>query len=86
MIREVWQAAFGEDVTTKPKSGPDQHRVLCPFHHERNPSCDVSIRKDAFICRSCGKKGGYLDVVVLAGYADTRASAARWLENHGVRL
>ena len=86
MIDRVWQAVFGETVATKRRTGPDQYRVLCPFHVERHPSCDVSLAKNTFICRSCGAAGGYLDLVIRAGNASTRAEAARWLERHGVRL
>jgi len=86
MIREVWQACFGQDVTAAKKSGPNQYRVLCPFHSEKSPSCDVEIVKNVFTCRSCEAHGGYLDVVVLAGNAANRREAHEWLERHGVRL
>jgi len=84
MIAEVWAAVYGEELASKRRSGPDQVRVLCPWHPERHPSCDISLRKNAFICRSCGAQGGYLDVVVLAGFAHDRREAAKWLERRGI--
>jgi len=86
LIRSAWQACFGEDITQKRRTGPDQFRAFCPSHSERNPSCDVSIAKDAWICRACGASGGYLALVIAAGYATTKGEAASWLERHGVRL
>ena len=86
MIREVWQAVFGEDITARKASGRNQFRVVCPFHDDHSPSCDVSTAKDAFVCRSCGAAGGYLDVVVRAGFADSRRSAVEWLQRRGLRV
>ena len=86
MIEDVWLLAFGESLAGKRRSGPDQVRVVCPFHDDHSPSCDVSLAKDAFFCRSCEAKGGYLDVIVRAGYASSRSEAAAWLERRGVRL
>ena len=84
MIADVWLLAFGE--TLHPNGKPNI-RVTCPFHSpDRHPSCDVSLAKDAFCCRSCGASGGYLDVVVRAGLADTRHEAAKWLERRGLRV
>jgi hypothetical protein len=83
-IRTVWKAVFNEDVTGGKKSGPEQFRVICPFHHDHAPSCDVSLAKDAFICRSCGAHGGYLYVVIRAGYAENNREAMAWLERRGV--
>ena len=85
MIERVWFAVFGESLADKRRSGPKQVRVICPFHQDRSPSCDVSLAKDAFFCRSCGAAGGYLDVVVKAGLADSRRDAAAWLERRGVK-
>lgn len=86
MIERVWFAVFGESIATKRQTGPKQFRVLCPFHREHHPSCDVSLLKNTFFCRSCGASGGYLDVVIRAGNADNRREAAAWLKNHGVHL
>ena len=82
-IRRTWILLFGCDPVTGRKSGPDQRRVLCPFHSERNPSCDVSLSKNAFICRSCNARGGTLDVVIRSRRATTRSEAAQWLRDHG---
>lgn len=82
-IRQTWIFCFWDDPATHKKSGLNQYSVLCPFHAERHPSCDVSLEKNVFICRSCGAKGGALDTIILAGYAQTRSEAAKWLEARG---
>ncbi len=85
-IREVFRAAFGEDVAQGRKSGPNQYRVRCAFHHDKNPSLDVDTAKNVYCCRSvnCGAQGGCLDLIVQAGYADDYASAAKWLRARGL--
>lgn len=85
MIEKVWLRLYGEDVTTKKRTGPQQFRVLCAFHEDRHPSCDISVAKDAFICRSCGAAGGYLDVIIREGLALNRSDAMRWIERNGLK-
>ena len=86
VIRDVWLAVFGNDPISGHLSAEDQYRVLCPFHSERIPSCDVHLGKNAFTCRSCGASGGVLDVVVLEGLAKNRGGAMAWLKERGVRI
>ena len=38
-------------------------KVNCPFHHDRNPSCQ--IYDDGFYCFGCGKGGSAIDYVML---------------------
>jgi hypothetical protein len=86
LIEQVWLAVFGERLSEKKRSAPDQARVVCPFHADHSPSCDVNLAKNVFFCRSCGAKGGYLDVVIRAGFASTRREAATWLQRRGLTL
>ncbi len=83
MIARVWFAVFGESLEGR-KVQRGEVRVLCPFHLERSPSCDVHLAKNSFICRSCGAAGGCLDVVVKSGNASDRREAASWLKARGV--
>lgn len=85
-IQQVWKAVFGEDVCAARAVGTDQRRVLCPFHSESLPSCDVSLAKNAYYCRSCGASGGAFSVVVRAGLANSNAEAVTWLRQHGVSV
>lgn len=80
-IARVWRALYGDDVTDGTRSAPDQYRVTCPFHHDRNPSCDVSTRKDTFVCRSCGAGGGVCDLVERELQID-HAAALAWMATH----
>ena len=32
VIREVWKAVWGDDVTVAKRSAANQHRVRCPYH------------------------------------------------------
>lgn len=85
MIRKVWQAVFGEDVVdVGNRSAYNQYRVSCPFHTDSRPSCDVDVDKEVFFCRACPAHGGCLDVVVLAGNANTRREAVNWLQRRGI--
>ena len=40
-------------------------RVLCPWHSDRAPSCDVTIKRGRLVarCRSCGEGGDVLSIV-----------------------
>lgn len=46
----------------------DRVRVLCPWHAERSPSCDLARRdgRVVAICRSCGDGGDLFDLVAAA--------------------
>lgn len=85
VIEDVWRLAFGESLREKKSSANGRVRVTCPFHDDQHPSCDVSLTKDVFYCRSCEAGGGYLDVIVRAGYAADHREAAAWLERRGLR-
>jgi hypothetical protein len=86
-IREVFSAAFGDDVTKGRRSGPNQFRTRCVFHSpDAHPSLDVDLSKNVYCCRSvnCGAAGGTLDLVVAAGYASDHSGAAKWLWARGL--
>lgn len=77
-IRDVWRLLYGEDVTGGTKVTAEQYRLRCPFHADQHPSCDVSLAKDTWFCRSCGIGGGKLDLVQRElGVSHDRAGA--WL-------
>lgn len=79
-IANVWQQLYGEDLATKPiKAG--QVRVHCPFHRDHNPSCDVHLDKDTFLCRSCGTGGGIL-TLVQRELGISGESVKAWLRAH----
>jgi len=37
--------------------GRDELRIRCPYHEDNSPSCDISLRKLEFVCRSCQVSG-----------------------------
>jgi DNA primase len=45
------------------QSSRAQHFVLCPFHHETDPSCRIDHVRNRFRCFGCGAKGSILDFV-----------------------
>lgn len=84
MIRRIWQALWNEDITSRRQTGKNQYRTTCPFHEDSHPSCDVDLDKNVFLCRSCKAKGGFLDAIILAGYARNRDEAKQWLYTRGI--
>lgn len=78
-IAKTYELATGNLVGVE-RSG--RYLVICPSreHSDTHPSCHLTPAREAWICRSCGAKGGKLDLVVAAGHVDDRAGAARWLE------
>lgn len=46
-----------------PTSNPMKMTGLCPFHNDHNPSLQVSLDKEKFICWACGAHGDAIDFV-----------------------
>lgn len=44
-------------------SGEWQIKVLCPFHADKNPSMQVSLRTGVFYCFACGEHGNLVDLI-----------------------
>jgi DNA primase len=79
-IRDVWRVLYGEDVVHGRRIGAQQYRVRCPFHADSNPSCDVSLAKDTWICRAGCGGGGCVGLVERElGVSPERAGA--WLRS-----
>jgi pyruvate/2-oxoglutarate dehydrogenase complex dihydrolipoamide acyltransferase (E2) component len=57
-------------------------RVVCPWHGDRNPSCDVTIRRGRMVayCRSCNTGGDVLDIVAAIEGLDVKNDFRRVLE------
>jgi hypothetical protein len=85
MIGQIWEALYGESLESKTRGNRSSVLVSCPFHFEKTGSCNVDLKKNVFHCFGCGAQGGYLDLVVRAGFAATRREAAAWLERRGIR-
>ena len=37
--------------------------IICPFHEEVVPSCNVSLISGVYLCFGCGKKGNIVDLI-----------------------
>jgi DNA primase len=49
--------------------------ILCPFHEEETPSCQIQLEREWFYCFGCGAKGTLLDLVArLEGVNNLTAS------------
>lgn len=80
-IARVWRALYNEDVTTGRRSAPMQYKVVCPFHADKHPSCDVNVDKNVFYCRSCGANGGVF-ALVQKELRLNREAARVWIHVH----
>lgn len=50
-------------------------KILCPFHEEDSPSCQIELEKECFYCFGCEAKGTLLDFVArLEGMNSLQAS------------
>lgn len=47
-----------------PHTSRSRHFILCPFHREEEPSCQIDEAGKRFRCFGCGAKGSILDFVV----------------------
>ena len=70
----------------------DRCRVLCPWHSEKHPSCDVTTKDGRIVatCRSCNAGGDALSFAAAAWGMDAARDfvevATRLAEHFGVRL
>lgn len=80
-ISKVWEALFCERIEHAKKVTPGQVRVLCPFHRDTNPSMDVHLEKDQWLCRACGEGGGIVRLVARELGVD-EDSARTWIARH----
>lgn len=46
-------------IDTFDGAGQDDVLILCPFHDDQRPSCEVHTSKGMFYCFSCGAKGNF---------------------------
>lgn len=53
---DVAQELSAAGVEKKP-AGDGELRILCPFHEDSTPSCDIHTEKQVFVCRSCSAAG-----------------------------
>lgn len=62
-----YHAAQALGLVLAPRMSPRLRsvRVLCPWHSDRAPSCDVTIKRGRLVarCRSCGEGGDVLSIV-----------------------
>lgn len=67
-------------------------RVLCPWHSDRSPSCDLTLRDGSVVgyCRSCSQGGDVLSLIAavegLDPRRDFRAVVTRAAELAGVEI
>jgi DNA primase len=68
---ELVLAHYGFTVTAKGR----QKTILCPFHGDKTPSCNISLDKNVFHCFACGAKGNVLEFVAKKEGVDLRDAA-----------
>ena len=78
-LLEAYGIGFKKDGTR-----PGQHKALCPFHEDTNPSLKVNAEKNIFHCFACGAKGNILDFVMEMDGVEIREAAAKVAEICGL--
>jgi hypothetical protein len=53
--------------------------IMCPFHIEKNPSCNVVESKDRFFCKGCWEKWYNIDLVMKV-LNKNLIDATKWLQ------
>ncbi len=79
-ILDVYVMVTGLSAVTHPR-GTGHYMVRCPVkeHEDKHPSCLLNQATDSWKCFSGGEKGGKLDLVIAAGIAKDKPSAAEFL-------
>ena len=63
-----------------------ERRLLCPFHNDTKPSCNIDLEKNAFHCFGCEAKGNILEFVQLMEDSDLRSAALTLAEICSIEL
>lgn len=71
----VYDAVSGYDsrTATKPRPGRNELRVLCPSHGDTDPSCDLDLDRNIWVCRVCSAGGDVIDLVIKAKAVEGRS-------------
>ena len=79
---EVAQAA---GLNAKRKSGNEQY-FLCPCHEDHDPSLQINVDKNCWLCGPCGAKGNAWALVAFLIGCDPsdKQEIAPWLRDHGL--
>lgn len=82
-IADVYRTIRGEDL---PGDGDDRRGFCLAVAHNdvNNPSCDYSMTKGAFHCKTCEANGGVLALIVAAAKATDNKGALAWLREVGL--
>ena len=62
-VKRPIEEVIEEYVDLSTTGNKNRLQGLCPFHNDHNPSMDVSLDKQRFICWACGAKGDVIDFV-----------------------
>lgn len=75
----------GEYVKLKPAGGSN-FKALCPFHHEKTPSFNVSREKQLWYCFGCAKGGDAFKFVMEIEGVEFQEALAELAEKTGVEI
>ena len=53
-------------------SRDDEHKALCPFHDDKDPSLSINFKTGLFHCFGCGASGSIYDFYAMKNGLDTR--------------
>lgn len=69
---------YERDVAIGAKVGPDEYRIKCLFHDDREPSANVNLRTGLWSCHTEGIGGGPIDWLMRTKGHDVKGAIA-WL-------
>ena len=52
-----YESFYGKYLQGVKKIGGDEHKALCPFHEDTNPSFNFNNQNGKYICYGCKEKG-----------------------------
>ena len=60
----ILERLLAEDGFVLPTAGGSNKKILCPFHAEKTPSCNVNVTTGEFYCFGCGAGGNTLSYLL----------------------
>ncbi len=77
---------IGETIALQPARGGREHKGLCPFHDDHDPSMIVSTERQSYKCWACGEGGDCFSFIMKIDGLDFREALVLLAQRAGLEI